>query len=109
MGTWGNGPMDVGYMQRKLSQRATREPGHRFGDFYALLTHRDWLTTAYHHVKTNAGSQTPGVDGVTRRHFDTEVEGHLETLRRELKAGTFCPLPVRRTTIEERKADGRRK
>lgn len=33
--------MDVGELQRKLSQRATIEPEHRFGDLYALLTHAD--------------------------------------------------------------------
>lgn len=107
MATRGNGPVDVGELQRKLSLRATMEPQHRFGDLYSLLTHRDWLAQAYEHVKTNTGSQTPGVDGVTRHLFEVDLESNLETLRQELKAGTFVPLPVRRTTIEERKADGR--
>ena len=101
--------MDVGEMQRKLSRRATAEPQHRFGDLYALLTHRDWLARAYDHIKTNAGSHTPGVDGVTRRQFEANLEGNLESVRQELKAGTFRPLPVRRATITERKADGRLK
>ena len=76
---------------------------------YALLTHHDWLAQAYDHVKTNTGSQTPGVDGVTRRLFEVDLENNLETLRQERKAGTFVPLPVRRTTIEARQADGRLK
>jgi RNA-directed DNA polymerase len=105
--TWGNGPVDVGELQRKLSQRATLEPQHRFGDLYSLLTHHDWLAMAYHRVKTNTGSQTPGVDGVTRTSFEANLEGNLETLQQELKSGTFHPLPVRRVTIEEHKADGR--
>ena len=50
-----------------------------------------------------------GGDGVTRCLFEVDLESNLETLRQELKAGTFVPLPVRRTTIEERKADGRLK
>jgi RNA-directed DNA polymerase len=107
MRTRGNGPVNVGELQRKLSQRATVAPQHRFGDLYALLTHREWLAAAYHHVKTNSGSQTPGVDGVTRRQFEANLAGNLETLRQTLKAGTFTPLPVRRTTIREQKADGR--
>jgi retron-type reverse transcriptase len=51
------------------------------------------------------------VDGGTRRLFEVDLENNLETLRQELKAGTFVPLPVRRTTIEdeERKTDGRLK
>ena len=44
-----------------------------------------------------------------RRLCEVDLESNLETLRQERKAGTFVPLPVRRTTIEERKADGRLK
>lgn len=49
------------------------------------------------------------MDSVTRRLFEVDLERNLETLRQELKAGRFEPLPVRWTTIEERKADGRMK
>jgi RNA-directed DNA polymerase len=101
--------MNVGELQRKLSQRATAEPQHRFGDLYALLTHRDWLAQAYQHIKSNTGSATPGVDGETRRSFEANVESNLESLRQELKTRTFRPLPVRRVTITEQKADGRLK
>jgi retron-type reverse transcriptase len=78
--TWGNGPMDVGELQRKLSRRATAEPQQRFGDLYALLLHRDWLAQAYGHIRTNTGSATPGVDGETRRSFEANVEENLECL-----------------------------
>ncbi|HJY83301.1 MAG TPA: group II intron reverse transcriptase/maturase [Candidatus Binatia bacterium] len=101
--------MDVGELQRKLSQRATAEPQHRFGDLYALLTHRDWLAQAYQHIRSNTGSGTPGVDGETRRSFEANLDSNLESLRQELKARTFRPLPVRRVTITEQKADGRLK
>jgi len=101
--------VDVGELQRKLSQRATIEPEHRFGDLYALLTHADWLEAAYHRVKHNTGAETPGVDGVTRTPFEGNLEGNLEALRQALKARAYRPLPVRRVTIEEQKADGRTK
>jgi RNA-directed DNA polymerase len=101
--------MNVGELQRKLSRRATAEPHHRFGDLYGLLTHRDWLAQAYAHICTNTGSATPGMDGETRRSFEANLEEHLARLRQELKAGTFRPLPVRRVTITEQKADGRLK
>ncbi len=101
--------MNVGELQRKLSRRATAEPQHRFGDLYGLLTHRDWLAQAYAHIRANTGSATPGVDGETRRSFEANLEEHLARLRQELKAGTFRPLPVRRVTITEQKADGRLK
>ena len=57
------------------------EPQHRFGDLYALLTHRDWLAQAYAHIKTNTGAQTPGVDGVTRRLFEVDLERNLEVFQ----------------------------
>jgi RNA-directed DNA polymerase len=101
--------MDVGELQRKLSRRATAEPQHRFGDLYALLTQRDWLAQAYQHIRSNTGSATPGVDGETRRSFEANLDSNLESLRQELKARTFCPLPVRRVTITEQKAEGRLK
>ena len=99
--------MDVGELQRKLSQRATVAPQHRFGDLYALLTHADWLEAAYHRVKHNSGAETPGVDGVTRSPFEANLEGNLEALRQALKAGAYRPLAVRRVTIAEQKTDGR--
>jgi RNA-directed DNA polymerase len=91
--------MNVGEMQRKLSQRAVREPDHRFGDLYSLLYNRQWLLAAWHHVRQNAGSRTAGSDGVDRKRFEEEFETHFETLRAALKAGTFEPVPVRRVTI----------
>src|SRR5262245_56030975 len=109
MPTWGKGPMEVGELQRKLSRRARAEPQPRLGDLYALLRHRDWLAQAYQHSKTNTGSATPGVDGETRRPFEANVAGNWENLRPELKARTFRPLPVRRATLTERKAEGRLK
>ena len=99
--------MDVGQMQRKLSQRAEREPDHRFGTLYSLLCNRDWLTTAYAHVRTNAGSKTAGVDGVTRRQFEENLEQNLEDLRASLKAKTWEPQPVKRCIIREKKTEGR--
>jgi RNA-directed DNA polymerase len=105
--TWGNVPMEVGELQRKLSQRATGDPQHRFEDLYALLTHSDWLEAAYHRIKHNTGAETPGGDGVPRTPFEANLEGNREALRQALKAGAYRPLPVRRVPIEEHKADGR--
>ena|SRR5712691_5328096 len=99
--------MNVGEMQRKLSQRAAREPDQRFGDLYSLLYNREWLLAAWHHVRQNAGSRTAGSDGVDKRRFEADFATHFEALRTALKAGTFEPLPVRRVTIP--KTNGRRR
>jgi hypothetical protein len=38
--------MNVGELQRRLSQKAERVPTHRFGDLYNLLYDKDWLRLA---------------------------------------------------------------
>ena len=94
-------------MQRKLSQRAEKEPEHQFGDLYSLLCHKEWLREAHTHVNTNAGRQTPGLDGVAMRTFNEHLEANLRKLREHLKAKVFEPLPVRRVYIP--KANGKRR
>lgn len=91
--------MNVGEMQRKLSQWAERERHHRFFDLYHLLYDKDWLRLAYDHIRANAGSKTAGCDGVGRSDFDKRLDEHLAQLGQELKAGTFTPLPVRRVYL----------
>lgn len=99
--------MDVGEMQKKLSQWAEQDKTHRFYDLYHLLHHDDWLRTAQGHVKQNAGSRTAGCDGVTMNRFEEDLEGNLKRLRESIKEKGFEPHPVRRTYIRELKAGGR--
>ena len=101
--------MDVSEKQRRLSQQAEQDQAWRFFDLYSLLYNPDWLRAAHAHVKGNAGSKTAGYDGITMADFDAQLEKNLATLAQALKAGTFTPSPVRRSYIQERKADGRTK
>src|SRR5918996_1095229 len=94
-------------MQRKLSQRAEKEPNHQFGDLYSLLCNIDWRREAHRHVSMNAGRETAGIDGVAMRHFNENLEGNLGNLRERLKAEIFEPVPVRRVYIP--KANGKRR
>jgi len=57
--------VDVGEMQRKLSQWATDDPTKQFVDLYSLLCHEVWLRVAHHHVNANQGRETAGIDGET--------------------------------------------
>ena len=99
--------MNVGEMQRKLSQWAERDKNHRFFDLYHLLHDKDWLRLAHDHVKGNAGSKTAGCDGVNISIFDEQLDENLARLAEDLKAGTFEPQPVRRVYIN--KANGKRR
>src|SRR5258707_622539 len=91
--------MNVGEMQRRLSQKAEEESNHKFDDLYSLLCNPDWLRLAHDNVAQNAGSKTAGCDGMTMTEFDEDLEGNLERLRNALKGGTFIACPARRVNI----------
>jgi RNA-directed DNA polymerase len=99
--------VDVGEMQKKLSQWATEDPTKRFVDLYSLLCNDVWLRVAHHAVNTNQGRETAGIDGKTMSNFNEDLDGHLARLREALKAKTFEPLPVRRVYIP--KANGQQR
>ena len=99
--------MNVDEMQKKLSQKAAKEPEHPFENLYGLLCNKTWLRVAHHTVNTNAGRETAGIDGESMRHFNGDLEGNLEALRQLLKAKSFEPQPVRRVYIP--KPDGRKR
>src|SRR6266851_5333874 len=86
-------------MQKRLSAAAEKDPGHQFGDLYSLLCNEVWLRVAHHHVNTNQGRETAGIDGETMSNFNGDLDGNLEVLRQLLKAETFEPVPVRRQNI----------
>jgi RNA-directed DNA polymerase len=86
-------------MQKRLSEKATREPEHTFEDLYSLLCNEVWLRVAHHSVNSNEGRETAGIDGETMSNFNGNLEGNLEALRQSLKAKTFEPVPVNRVYI----------
>ena len=97
--------MNVGEMQRKLSQWAERDKNHQFFDLYHLLYDKDWLRLAHDHVKGNAGSKTAGCDGVKMSIFDEQLDENLAKLAEDIKTGSFTPQPVRRVYL--RKPNGK--
>ncbi len=97
--------MNVGEMQRKLSQWAERDKEHRFFDLYHLMYDTDWLRLAHDYVKQNAGSKTAGCDGIRMSIFDEQLGENLQRLAEELRQEIFEPHPVRRVYIP--KANGK--
>lgn len=94
-------------MQRKLSERALREPEHQFEELHSLLYNMDWIRAAHGRVSSNAGSRTAGIDGRSISNFNENLEENLRKLRETLKAKVFEPTPVRRVYIP--KANGKRR
>ena len=91
--------MNVGEMQRKLSDWATPDKEMKFFDLSHLLYDGTWLRLAHDYVKQNAGSITAGCDGINMALFDENLESNLQTIQEELKSETFKPDPVRRVYI----------
>jgi RNA-directed DNA polymerase len=94
-------------MQKKLSEKAEKEPGHAFENLYSLLCNSTWLRVAHLHVNSNQGRETAGIDGESMAHFNGDPEGNLERLREQLKTKIFEPLPVRRVYIPKANAKQR--
>jgi group II intron reverse transcriptase/maturase len=91
--------MNVGEMQRKLSQWSEQDKERKFYGLYDFLYDRDWLLLAHDYVKQNAGSVTAGCDGINMQIWDENLEQNQEQLAQELQLETFVPYPVRRVYI----------
>jgi RNA-directed DNA polymerase len=96
-------------MQAKLHRWAAADAGRRFDDLFNLVHDPATLMMAYDRVAANRGARTPGVDGLTVADVEeqTGVSGFLGSLRAQLKAGTFCPLPVRERKIPKPGGSGK--
>ncbi len=99
--------MDVGEMQKKLRQWAQENPTEQRRDLYSLLCNELWLRVAHHHVNSNQGRETAGIDSITMSNFNGNLAGNLERLKEALNAKTFEPMPVRRVYIP--KANGKKR
>ena len=88
-------------MQVKLHRWALEDSSGQFGDLFNLVHDPAFLVDAFARVAGNKGSRTAGVDGLTVAQIRSGVgvDQFLADLRRELKARTFRPSPVRRVEI----------
>jgi len=92
---------DIRKTQRSFARKAQAEPGHRFQDLWHLLNREDWIWEALNAVLANQGARTPGTDGMSKEDLKTESQkaGFIESLREQLRSGTYLPTPVRRIWI----------
>lgn len=63
--------------------------------------HPQWIRTALRRVLSNGGSRTPGIDGMTARHLQTEVaqEALVQDIVQTMRARRYHPQPVRHVYI----------
>ena len=86
-------------MQHKLATWARDEQTKKFDRLLQLIANRDWLAEAARIVLSSNGAKTAGIDGMSKRTMQTNLDSILETLRRELLSGTYVPKAVKRIYI----------
>jgi RNA-directed DNA polymerase len=91
-------PLKVQALQRKLSEKAKREPEYRFYALYDKIWREDIMLHAFELAKANHGA--PGVDGETFERIEKSGrEVWLAKLAQSVRTGTYQPQPVRRVLI----------
>ncbi|WP_322751921.1 MULTISPECIES: group II intron reverse transcriptase/maturase [unclassified Frankia] len=85
-------------MQTKLHQWAVDDPDRRFDDLFNLVYDPAVLVVAWRRVRGNRGKRSGGIDGVAPVAV-VDVAGLLATLREDLKARRFRPVPARERLI----------
>lgn len=90
--------------QTKFHEWAAKDRSFRFHDIYNLVYDRRTLWTAWQHIRSNKGSRTAGVDGVTRYQVEERigVTSFLNSIYQELRNGTYRPIPVRQKGIPKK-------
>jgi RNA-directed DNA polymerase len=91
---------NISTRQERIAMLARQAPAMGFTSLNHLLD-IDWLREAYRRTRKDGAT---GVDGVTAKAYEQDLEGNLGRLLDALKAGTYRAPPVRRVHIP--KGDG---
>lgn len=95
-------------LQRVLYRAAKADPARRFHALYDKVHRRDVLERAWDQVRRNRGAH--GIDQITIAQLEQQdVDLLLDELARDLKDGTYRPLPARRVFIPKPGRPGERR
>jgi RNA-directed DNA polymerase len=94
-------------MQRKLATWTANDEAKRVTRLLRLISHPQWLCEAAEVTLAAKGAKTPGVDGITKTHFQANVNGYLTQITADLLSGNYQPMPAKRIYIP--KANGKQR
>lgn len=94
-------------MQRKLATWTATDNSYKVNRLLRLISHPEWLAEAAKITLSSQGANTPGIDGITKRHLQKGLTQYLLKIKEELLAGTYQPMPARRVYIP--KANGKQR
>jgi len=112
--------MNVEEVQRRLWEQSKAHKQHKLSDMplfpvnaydgrirnlMDLMHNPTWIQAAAEKVIHRSKGKAPGVDGVKTHEFERNLARNIESLRLELKHGTYQPQPLRRVMIP--KANGK--
>jgi RNA-directed DNA polymerase len=95
-------------IQTELARHTLVVPETRHRRLYRLVCDAGWLRAGLEDIFANSGSNTPGLDGITKRTIDARSNGReelIQELRQDLLTDTYRPQPVKRVYIP--KANGK--
>jgi RNA-directed DNA polymerase len=99
--------LKVQKLQISLQAKAKTEPAYRFYCLWDKICRPDVIEEAYRRCRANGGA--PGADGVTFKAIDASGRKQwLESVRKELKDGTYRPQPLLRVWIPKSNGGRRR-
>lgn len=85
-------------LQTSLQAKAKAEPAYRFYSLWDKVCRADVLRVAYRRCRANRGA--PGCDGISFKQIEDQgLDGWLERLQQELRAGDYPPQPLLRVWI----------
>ena len=90
----------------RIRTNSSTNKGEVFTRLYRYLLRPDIYFVAYKNLYANNGAATRGVNGDTADGFS---EAKIEKTIQSLENGTYQPLPVRRTYIEKKNGNGKKR
>ena len=86
---------NVSTKQQRIAEQAREHPNWTMTTLHHHID-LEWMREAYRRTRKDGA---PGIDGVTAKDYETELEANLESLLSRIKSGRYYAPPVRRHYI----------